>query len=39
MCGKGKRSQAAMAWMGISACQLCIEIKGAAFRADGLTNA
>lgn len=39
MCGKKKTAQAAMAWIAISACQLCIEIKGAAFRPDGLTDA
>lgn len=39
MCGKKKTAQAGMAWIAISACQLCIEIKGAAFRPDGLTDA
>lgn len=38
MCGKAKTAQAAMAWMGFFACRLCIEIKGAGFGVDGLTD-
>lgn len=38
MCGKGKRHRAAMAWMVFFTCQLGIEIKGAVFRVDGLTD-
>ena len=38
MCSEGKAAQAAMTWMGFFPWQLGIEIKGAAFRADGLTD-